>query len=194
MPEFKEPNLNSQSFKSFFDACLSTGQDPEEYAKNNGVDMKSAKFFNELREWSKETSGQRDYKRDMLLYKITQNSNGCCHIDCGGPTCSRKMFDDILEKPHPLIEQNLEILGEVIKSKSVFLFSKPKIITNILGEIFKNKFSPEEIIRVTELLNSVKKLSIENSNDDNPYTSRDFKKLGETSDKYIEKINKTISD
>lgn len=191
MPEFKEPTkefLSDQSFKNLFDACLFSGDDPVEYAKKNNIDMNSAEFFKGLREWSTATANKRDYKEDMLLYKITQNSAKCCHIDCGGPTCSRAMFDKILQKEHPLPEQKLEILTEAIKSKSIFDFAKPRIIEDLLLELFKNQLSSEIRPRILEELNSIRKFITENGDHQNPYVLRDLEKLAKTVDEYEQKL------
>lgn len=190
MPEFKEPTrepIRNNSFKKLFDACLASGADPVEYAKENGFDLNNGEFFNELREWSAATVGNRNPKEDLLLYKIAENSNACCHIDCGGPTCSRNMFDKILEQPHLLVTEKIDLLNEAIKSKSVFDFSKPRIIQNLLKELFSSDLSPENINQISALLILTKKLATENSNNQNPYVLRDFKTLEDTVDKY-EKI------
>ena len=195
MPGFKEkgpsqePITTPHSFQQLFDDCLVTGEDPVVYAKNNNININSEDFFSQLREWSKATAGKRDYKEDLLLYKATENSKGCCHIDCGGPTCSRAMLEKILREPHPLAEQKLELLAEVVKSKSFFIFSKPSVIEKLLAELFNDALSQEELTRVSQELISIKKLIEENRNYPNPHVVRDLEKLESNLGQYEKMLN-----
>lgn len=194
MAEFKEPTGETpppqNPFKTLFDACLASGENPNAYAQRHGINLESEEFFQLLSEWSAATKTTRSFEEEVLLYRIAAQVKACCHHDCNGPTCTNGILKRLVEQNGLSVEQNLKLISAVLHATKKPAAFRANTASKILHKLLQNKLSLEEGKKVRGILDECKRfivVIVGKSNLDT-YTETGLEEFGKVIDQCEQKL------